>query len=120
MERHNDSKKSRHAPGGDPQASQTPQWLDWKFRGKSENIFGRNPVYGRQYLRNRDCLQIARELMKHLGNSISIKIGNANLRRLLNHLSSRLICPTRQQPVPIVLRKWSIWLNRRAQQSAPK
>jgi hypothetical protein len=89
-------KEKSSAVGGDPRASQTPQWLDWKFRGKSENVFGRNPVYGRQYLRNCNCLQIARELMKHLGNSISIKLGNANLRRLLNHLSSRLICPTRQ------------------------
>jgi len=79
-----------------PRASQTPPRLDWKFRCKSENVFGRNPVYGRQYLCNRDCLQIAREFMKRLGNSISIKHGNANLRRLLNHLPSRLLGPALQ------------------------
>ena len=77
-------------------ASQTPQRLDWKFRRISENVFGRNPVYGRQYLCNRDCLKIAREFMKPLGNSISIKLGNANLRCLLNHLSSRVLGPTLQ------------------------
>jgi hypothetical protein len=34
--------------------------------------------------------------MKPLGNSISIKLGNANLRCLLNHLSSRVLGPTLQ------------------------